>query len=72
MAAKNSSKSDSHGDSRGRRKWLAAVDTDSTHPGAGLFNRGAKTIARKLASKKVSPKRPSRPLNLPLFTEEQS
>jgi hypothetical protein len=34
------------------------VTTDSTHPEAGLFNKSASTIARSLASKKVSPKGP--------------
>lgn len=38
---------------------MAGVKTDSTHPLAGLFNRSASTIARVLASKKVSPKGPS-------------
>ena len=38
------------------RRWSAKVKTDSTHPPAGLFNKNAATIARTLASKKVSPK----------------
>jgi len=38
------------------RKWVAAVTTDSTHPPEGLFTKDAATIARSLASKKVSPK----------------
>jgi uncharacterized protein DUF3175 len=41
-----------------KRKWSANVKTDSTHPPAGLFNKDAATIARTLASKKVSPKGP--------------
>ncbi len=41
------------------RKWSAKVTTDSTHPPQGLFNKGAATVARSLASKKVSPKGPS-------------
>src|ERR1700743_2249818 len=41
------------------RKWSAKVTTDSTHPRAGLFNQGAATIARELASEKVSPKGPA-------------
>jgi Protein of unknown function (DUF3175) len=49
----------SHKNSHGKRKWSAAVTTDSTHPRDGLFNKDAKTIARELASKKVSPKGPS-------------
>jgi hypothetical protein len=52
-----SSKS-AHNNSQGKRKWSAAVTTDSTHPHTGLFNEDAKTIARQLASKKVSPKGP--------------
>jgi hypothetical protein len=37
-------------------RWVAKVTTDSTHPPAGLFTKDAATIARTLASKKVSPK----------------
>ena len=40
-------------------KWSAKVDTDSTHPDEGLFNKDAASIARALASKKVSPKGPA-------------
>jgi tRNA(adenine34) deaminase len=40
------------------KRWSAKVTTDSTHPEAGLFNKSASTIARSLASKKVSPKGP--------------
>jgi len=40
------------------RKWSGKVTTDSTHPPEGLFNRDAETIARTLASKRVSPKGP--------------
>jgi hypothetical protein len=40
------------------KKWVSKVNTDSTHPREGLFTKGAKTIARELASKKVSPKGP--------------
>jgi Protein of unknown function (DUF3175) len=40
------------------RGWVAKVNTDSTHPPAGLFNKDAAIIARSLASKKVSPKGP--------------
>src|SRR5262245_47722624 len=38
------------------RRWVAQVTTDSTHPPAGLFTKDAATIARTLASPKVSPK----------------
>jgi hypothetical protein len=41
-----------------RKKWVATVKTDSTHPPKGLFTRSASTIARVLASKRVSPKGP--------------
>jgi tRNA(adenine34) deaminase len=43
------------------------VTTDSTHPQAGLFNQDAKTIARELASKKVSPKGPSSGMRMLTF-----
>lgn len=43
--------------SRSRAKrWVATVKTDSTHPQKGLFRKDATTIARSLASKRVSPK----------------
>jgi hypothetical protein len=38
--------------------WVSKVTTDSTHPQPGLFTKKAATIARTLASKKVSPKGP--------------
>jgi hypothetical protein len=41
-----------------KKRWVASVQTDSTHPPAGLFTKSATTIARTLASKKVSPKGP--------------
>jgi hypothetical protein len=37
---------------------VGKVKTDSTHPPEGLFNQSPQTIARKLASKEVSPKGP--------------
>ena len=42
-----------------RRRWVATVKTDSTHPPEGLFKENASKIARTLASKKVSPKGPA-------------
>ncbi|HLZ40217.1 MAG TPA: DUF3175 domain-containing protein [Candidatus Sulfotelmatobacter sp.] len=42
-----------------RKRWVAKVKTDSTHPPAGLFTKDAATIARTLASRRVSPKGPS-------------
>jgi hypothetical protein len=40
------------------RRWIANVKTVSTYPPPGLFTKDAATIARTLASKKVSPKGP--------------
>jgi hypothetical protein len=51
-----------HGDSmpaKKQKRWVAKVKTVSTHPPEGLFTKSAATIARTLASKKVSPKGPS-------------
>ena len=39
---------------RGRR-WSQRVKTVSTHPPEGLYTKDADTIARVMASKKVSP-----------------
>jgi tRNA(adenine34) deaminase len=41
-----------------KKRWVRTVTTDSTHPPPGLFKKDAATIARTLASKKVSPKGP--------------
>lgn len=41
-----------------QKKWVRKVKTDSTHPPEGLFKKSPETIARSLASKKVSPKGP--------------
>ncbi|HWG20645.1 MAG TPA: DUF3175 domain-containing protein [Terracidiphilus sp.] len=46
------------GKSSSARRWVKDVKTDSTHPREGLFTKDASTIARELASKKVSPKGP--------------
>jgi hypothetical protein len=43
---------------RKSKRWVASVKTDSTHPPEGLFTKDAATIARSLASKRVSPKGP--------------
>lgn len=43
---------------RNKKRWVATVTTDSTHPPPGLFTKSAVTIARTLASGKVSPKGP--------------
>ncbi len=41
------------------KKWSASVKTVSTYPEKDLFNQDAETVARHLASKKVSPKGPA-------------
>ncbi|HEY1679735.1 MAG TPA: DUF3175 domain-containing protein [Candidatus Sulfotelmatobacter sp.] len=46
------------------KKWVAGVKTDSTHPQPGLFTKSAAEIARRLASKRVSPKGPSSGLRM--------
>ena len=46
---------DEHRDAA-QRRWVAKVTTDSTRPPEGLFTEDAATIARSLASKRVSPK----------------
>jgi hypothetical protein len=39
-----------------KKRWVRDVKTDSTHPPEGLYTKSAETIARVMASKKVSPK----------------
>jgi hypothetical protein len=39
-----------------KKKWVRGVKTVSTSPPEGLFTKDAETIARTMASKKVSPK----------------
>lgn len=41
-----------------KNRWSSKVKTDSTHPPPGLFTKSAPTIARTLASRKVSAKGP--------------
>jgi tRNA(adenine34) deaminase len=43
---------------KSKKRWVARVNTESTFPPEGLFKKNAATIARSLASKKVSPKGP--------------
>jgi len=38
------------------RRWVRRVKTVSTFPPAGVFTKDAKTIARSLGSRRVSPK----------------
>src|SRR5258707_13862175 len=49
------------------QKWSAQVHAESTFPQAGLFNKNAATIARSLASKKVSPKGPGSGMRMLTF-----
>lgn len=56
-----------HAAKHATRKWSAAVTTDSTHPPEGLFNRDPETIARTLASKKVSPQGPGSGMRMLTF-----
>jgi hypothetical protein len=44
---------------RSKKRWVAGVTTDSTHPPSGLFTKSASEIARSLSSKRVSPKGPA-------------
>jgi hypothetical protein len=44
---------------KNKKRWVATVTTDSTHPEPGLFTKSASAIASALASKKVSPKGPA-------------
>ncbi|MBV9888249.1 MAG: DUF3175 domain-containing protein [Acidobacteria bacterium] len=46
------------------KRWVAKVTTDSTHPAKGLFTKDAATIARSLASRRVSPKGPASGLRM--------
>jgi Protein of unknown function (DUF3175) len=39
-----------------KRKWVRKVKTVSTSPPKDIFTKDAKTIAKAMASKKVSPK----------------
>jgi Protein of unknown function (DUF3175) len=39
-----------------KKKWVRGVKTVSTYPPRDLFTKDAETIARQMASKKVSPK----------------
>lgn len=48
-------------------RWVAKVNTDSTHPPPGLFKKSAPVIAKALASKKVSPKGPGSGMRMLTF-----
>ena len=50
-----------------KKRWIATVKTVSTYPPAGLFTKDAATIAKTLASKKVSPKGPGSGMRMLTF-----
>lgn len=50
-----------------RRRWVATVTTVSTAPPPGLFTKDARTIARGLASRRVSPRGITSGLRMLLF-----
>jgi len=54
------------------RRWSAKVNTVSTYPEEGLFKQDAATIARRLASKKVSPKGPASGMRMLVFFENRA
>jgi hypothetical protein len=66
-STKTTTRGAAHRNSHGKRKWSAGVDTESTYPQEGLFKKDAATIARRLASKKVSPKGPSSGMRMLTF-----
>lgn len=49
------------------KKWSHNVKTVSTYPPEGLFTKDPETIARTLASKKVSPKGPGSGMRMLTF-----
>lgn len=44
------------GSKKTKKYWVHKVKTVSTFPPSGIFTKDARTIARAMASKKVSPK----------------
>ena len=66
-STKTAARGGAHRSSYGKRKWSAGVDTESTYPREGLFKKDAATIARRLASKKVSPKGPASGMRMLTF-----
>jgi hypothetical protein len=49
------------------KRWIASVTTVSTYPPPGLFTKDASTIARTLASKRISPKGPGSGMRMLTF-----
>lgn len=50
-----------------KKRWIAGVTTVSTFPPPGLFTKDAATVAKSLASKKVSPKGPGSGMRMLTF-----
>lgn len=59
MSANKNAARKASGKTPAKRRWVAKVHTESTYPPEGLFTKSAATIAKALASKKVSPKGPA-------------
>ncbi|QMV17764.1 DUF3175 domain-containing protein [Granulicella sp. 5B5] len=53
------------------KRWSSKVTTDSTKPGPGLFKKSAKTIAKDLEKKSVSPKGPGQAMQMLSFYENR-
>ncbi len=62
--AKAGKKTTKGSETSSKKRWVASVTTDSTHPEPDLFKKSAPAIARALASKKVSPKGPASGMRL--------
>lgn len=56
MATKNKTREKQSDHAKSGRRWSHEVKSVSTFPPEGVFTKDAKTIARSLGSKKVSPK----------------
>jgi Protein of unknown function (DUF3175) len=52
---------------RSPQKWSSRVKTVSTYPPDGLFTKDPQTIARTLATKRVSPKGPGSGMRMLTF-----
>ena len=65
-AKSRSSKARKPGRAAGK-KWVSSVKTVSTFPPEELFTKDAATIAKSLASKKVSPNGPTSGLRMLLY-----
>ena len=55
MAPKTDSKKSSSDKKSTGKRWSHKVQTESTYPPEGIFTKDAKTVARVMAKKEVSP-----------------